>query len=474
MKLNLLKSSLVAAACLAASHAGAYDFSVDYIYYNILSEADKTVEVTNDSPYGNTYLGNVIIPQTVENDGVIYTVVAIGEQAFYDSTNMNSVTMPATVTRIGSGAFSDCQSIEKMVLSEAITEIPDHAFYNCTLLADVNIPDGVISIGDYAFGECTSLTNRQLPQGLLRLGKGAFSSCMAFTEVNIPASCVQISDLAFYACMNLTAINVDEGNPNFMSADGVFYDKPQTVLYQYPAKHPGTSYDVPSTVKILASYAFNCCQQLTHITLPDSVTEMGEGCFFYCDSLTDLRQSASLSYIPAWCFGYCQALTGFQAMPCVTSVGDDAFFYCSALREVSLPSSMLSLGDEVLAGCTDLQTVTCLASRPPICSDFTFETINYAATLRVPEEYKSDYAAATGWDGFTTVQGISGVETAVADGASVYGSDGTLVIEGFDADVKVTDTAGRLIYLGPAITLSGLPGGLYFVTSHRRTFKVFI
>lgn len=474
MKLNLLKSSLAAAACLAAAQASAYDFSVDYIYYNVLSETDKTVEVTNDSPYGNTYLGNVIIPQTVENDGKTYTVVAIGEQAFYDSTNMNSVTMPATVTRIGSGAFSDCQSIEKMVLPDAITEIPDHAFYNCVLLADINIPDGVTSIGDYAFGECTSLTNRNLPQGLLSIGTGAFSSCMAFTEVNIPASCVQISDLAFYACMNLTAINVDEGNPNFMSADGVFYDKPQTVLYQYPAKHPGTSYDVPSTVKILASYAFNCCQQLTHITLPDSVTEMGEGCFFYCDALTDLRQSAGLKYIPAWCYSYCNALTKFEAVNGLTTIGDDAFFNCSGLREVSLPSSTASLSDEIFASCQALQSVTCLAMTPPACTEFTFESINFAATLNVPEESKSAYASATGWNGFTNVKGISGIETAIADNARVYGSQGNIVIDTTCARVKVTDTAGRLIYLGQPTTLTGLSSGLYFVVCGRDTYRIFI
>lgn len=460
------------AACLVAARAGAYSFSVDDVYYNIVSETDRTVEVTNDNPYGNTYLGNVVIPESVENDGKTYAVVAIGDQAFYDSSNLKSVTIPSTVTRIGSGAFSDCQAIDNIELPDAITEIPDHAFYNCIKLTYVNIPEGVTSIGDYAFGECAMLTDRILPAGLLSIGTGAFSSCMTFTEVYIPASCKQISDLAFYACMNLIAINVEEDNPNYMSDDGVFYNKEQTVLYQYPAKRPGTSYDVPSTVKVMVSYAFNCCQQLTRITIPDSVTEMGEGCFFYCDALSDLRLSAGLTSIPAWSFAFCQSLTGFHAMAGVTSVGDDAFFNCSALREVSFPASMLKMGDEVLSGCTALRSVTCIAPVPPECTDYTFETGNYSAVLSVPEESKDKYAAAAGWSGFTNVLGVSGIESAVAQDTRVYGSHGTLVIESPDATVTVTDTAGHLIYYGPATTLTGLSYGIYFVTSHNRTLSV--
>lgn len=472
MKLNLLKSSLVMAACLVAARAGAYDFCVDDIFYNIVSETDRTVEVTNEDPYGKSYLGNVVIPETVENNGKSYTVTAIGERAFFDSDKLRSVVIPSTVIRIGSSAFYDCVSINNIKLPDEVTEIPDHAFYNCLQLSHVNIPEGVTSIGDYAFGECESLADPILPDGLLNIGTGAFSSCMAFTEVYIPASCVQVSNLAFYACMNLVAINVEIENPNYMSDDGVLYNKEQTVLFQYPAKRPGVSYDIPSSVNTLASYAFNCCQKLTRVTIPDSVTEIGEGCFFYCDALNDLRLGSGLTSIPAWSFAFCQSLTGFHAMAGVTSVGDDAFFNCSALREVSFPASMLKMGDEVLSGCTALRSVTCMATVPPECTDYTFETGNYSAVLSVPEESKDKYAVAAGWSGFTNVLGVSGIESAVAQDTRVYGSYGTLVIESPDATVTVTDTAGHLIYRGPATTLTGLPCGLYFVTSRKRTFSV--
>ena len=49
-----------------SSGASAYDFEADGIYYNIMSEAGKTVEVTSGE---NKYFGDVSIPVTVENGG---------------------------------------------------------------------------------------------------------------------------------------------------------------------------------------------------------------------------------------------------------------------------------------------------------------------------------------------------------------------------------------------------------------------
>ena len=64
---------------LVATTASAQGFEVDGIYYNILSEDDKTVEVTG-SPYG--YSGDVVIPAEVTYDGSTYSVTTIGDWAF--------------------------------------------------------------------------------------------------------------------------------------------------------------------------------------------------------------------------------------------------------------------------------------------------------------------------------------------------------------------------------------------------------
>ena len=63
---------------LVAVTASAQDFEVDGICYNILSEDDMTVEVTENP---NDYAGDVVIPGEVTYDGSTYSVTTIGEQS---------------------------------------------------------------------------------------------------------------------------------------------------------------------------------------------------------------------------------------------------------------------------------------------------------------------------------------------------------------------------------------------------------
>ena len=63
------------AALLCSLTASAHDFEVDGIYYNILSESDKTVEVTYKGLLYDefcVYTGNVVIPEIVSRTDMIF------------------------------------------------------------------------------------------------------------------------------------------------------------------------------------------------------------------------------------------------------------------------------------------------------------------------------------------------------------------------------------------------------------------
>ena len=67
------RMGLAAVALIAGGNAFAYDFKVGDVYYNILSETDRAVEVTSDgSAY--SYMGDVTIPDKVAYEGVTYAV----------------------------------------------------------------------------------------------------------------------------------------------------------------------------------------------------------------------------------------------------------------------------------------------------------------------------------------------------------------------------------------------------------------
>ena len=97
-------------ALLLPATALAHDFEVDGIYYNIVNgEAVVTFQGTNY--YSTAYSGDVVIPESVNYDGVTYPVTAIGEEAFRYCTGLTSIIIPDSVTNIGSSVFSGCSSL---------------------------------------------------------------------------------------------------------------------------------------------------------------------------------------------------------------------------------------------------------------------------------------------------------------------------------------------------------------------------
>ena len=64
---------------LTGISASAYDFKSGELYYNILSENDCTVSVTNKSSGENYVSGDIEIPQKLIYKSKTYTVTSIGD-----------------------------------------------------------------------------------------------------------------------------------------------------------------------------------------------------------------------------------------------------------------------------------------------------------------------------------------------------------------------------------------------------------
>ena len=104
----------------------AEDFEVDGIYYNITSQADKTVAVTYrgdvyNYEYSDEYSGEVKIPESVTYSGDTYSVTSIGDYAFADCSSLTSVELPNSVTSIGDYAFRYCKKLKKLI---SYAEVP--------------------------------------------------------------------------------------------------------------------------------------------------------------------------------------------------------------------------------------------------------------------------------------------------------------------------------------------------------------
>lgn len=115
MKPIIQKLWMFIAVLCASLSASAYVFYSDGLYYNILSEEDHTVEVTD--PCKADYVsGDIEIPRKVIYNSKTYTVTSIGDDAFSYCSSLESVTIPNSVTSIGDDAFYDCNDLKTIYM----------------------------------------------------------------------------------------------------------------------------------------------------------------------------------------------------------------------------------------------------------------------------------------------------------------------------------------------------------------------
>jgi hypothetical protein len=107
---------------------------------------------------GSAASGSVTIPSTYTADGNTYSVVAIEESAFQNSTGLVSITLPDTITYIGESAFSGCESLTSITIPASVTSIDQWAFNDCPSLTTVTFKSANTTIHNEAFWDCPNLT----------------------------------------------------------------------------------------------------------------------------------------------------------------------------------------------------------------------------------------------------------------------------------------------------------------------------
>jgi hypothetical protein len=145
-------------------------------------------------------------------------------------------------------------------------EIPIEAFRGKIGLRTIAIPSSTTSIEKEAFYSCKELTNIEIPSSVTFIGGRAFGICSAF-------------------------INVDSVNPNYLSVDGVLFNKDKTALIQCPTTKSG-EYAIPQSVTSIGEQAFSICIGLTKVTIPSSVSSIGAKAFMYCTGLNAIYVSS--------------------------------------------------------------------------------------------------------------------------------------------------------------------------------------
>lgn len=379
-------------AALLLLVAPMWAFEVDGIYYRITSNVEP-YEVQVTYSYSSHYSGDVVVPESVEYEGIVYSVTSIGLNAFNNSSGGNSgltsVFIPNSVLSIGGGAFYKCDGLTSVTLGNSVTSIGWSAFYGCTKLSSIDIPNSVtiiereafkgcveltsVSLGNslekieyWAFEECTSLTSVHLPNSLTSIESSAFEDCTSLTSVTIGNSLEDISYSAFFNCPSLASITVASGNRKLDSRDNcnaIIETETNTLLVGCK------NTIIPNSVTSIRSGAF-WGSGLTSLVIPNSVTDIGSQAFVYCSDLTSILVASGNPVFDSRnnCNAVIESETNTLLVGCkntiipnsVTIIGGAAFQGCTGLTTLSsfnIPNSVTTIGGHAFWGCMGLTSI---------------------------------------------------------------------------------------------------------------------
>lgn len=140
----------------------------------------------------------------------------------------------------------------------------------------------------------------------------ALSGNSKLRSITFPGTIGDLSNVLFYDCPSLVAINVDSSNTDYVSVDGVLYNKDKTIILCYPSAKPGSSFAIPQTVSNISESAFSNCVNLENIILPEQLREIDWWTFENCSKLKSIRIPLSVESIGQAAFAGCMSLTNIE------------------------------------------------------------------------------------------------------------------------------------------------------------------
>lgn len=280
----------------------------------------------------------------------------------YTPYSLSGATVPATITHEGkvynvtieSGAFSDATQLQTLIIEEGITGLPDNFASQCSGLYFVQLPQTLKSIGDGAFYYCNSLQSIILPKGIESIGSlswsedeygiqyewgnGTFENS-GLVSIDIPGSVKVIPSSAFNSCNALRSATLHEGT----TALGRYAFG--NIGYNYPVPNEFTL-NIPSTVDSIHTSAFYRTMALRHVDLPDGLKLLGS---------TTFNQSG-LEEI---------------SLPASINIMASRLLYETQLKSLTIPATIDTINPGAIAGNRSMTSLTIAEADKPLLFNHT-------------------------------------------------------------------------------------------------------
>lgn len=300
------------------------------------------------------------------------------------SSTSGVISIPSTlggypVTAIGRDAFYGCSRLQSISIPESVTSLGAYAFYGCIGLTSITIPTGVKLIGGFAFEGCSNLYKDdhgiqyesdakvvlidvptsisgsfEIPDSVRFIHSSAFYGCSNLTAVTIPSSVTSIGSSAFTGCSALKKV-IFLGAPPTTGLNSSTFG---SVRFYYPT----------GTAELLEAWT----------TTFESLTLWGTTEFVGYNRQQDglLYQASGGS---ATVVGTSETLPSVVAIPerigsryAVKTIGSKAFMTQDAVVTLQLPLSVTTIESEAFKACTALKSVEFMGNPPATVADDAF------------------------------------------------------------------------------------------------------
>ena len=302
---------------------------------------------------GVVYAGNWLVDYTEAVASAVAVkegTVGIANYAFYNCSNLKTISLPNSVKIVGRAAFYDCSSLSHVVLPDTLEVIDDFTFYRCRNLQLFELPPMLTYIGRSAFYKCASASS---------VKDGDTDSDILY----IPADVEYIGDYAFYSCGYSEQAAI--GEENYYNYYGI-----DSIVFNGSVKHIGAnafygfvslkSVDLGKT-EAIGEKAFYKCESLTTVDFGDFLTAIGDKAFYKCTSLKNVELPATLTDIGSYAFYRCESIETLDLGGAVT-VGSFAFYGNYELKKLVLPESVTFIGKQAFRNCKALTAVILYSS----------------------------------------------------------------------------------------------------------------
>ena len=270
--------SLLAFFCLVSGSSWAQTFTQGNLTYTVTDADAKTVSVAKAS---NDIEGAIVLPSTVTNEGVTYSVTETAAGAFHNCSGITAMTVPASVTTIKRGFLTGCTGLKNFTIKDSDTSLyfdnnfwtyssgeeqlcvadldyfymgRDITMYNTNknvvkAAKKIEVGGKMTAIPGWFSDENTALTEVTIGGNITKIGREAFDQNTSLSKVTITAAVDTIYQSAFWGCSSLTAI------------------------------------ELPATVKYLGPAVFRNCTALEAFTIPAATEQVDRGLLTGCTSL---------------------------------------------------------------------------------------------------------------------------------------------------------------------------------------------